>query len=152
MPRTSFNQTMIKIQLARLGYCRKGIAAKLAVSLAMASSVIAQVPSSPPDNPPTGPVNAQGTALPGTEAAVERVIVTGSNIPTAEEVGPNPVDTYDRETIRKSGERTTEQFLQSLPTVNANVVPQSNNENGSNTAVGAATIALRGFDARATLI
>jgi hypothetical protein len=26
-------------------------------------------------------------------AEVERVIVTGSNIPTAEEVGPNPVDT-----------------------------------------------------------
>src|SRR5437588_5146262 len=49
-------------------------------------------------------------------------------------------------------DRTTEQFLQSLPTVNANVIPQSNNENGSNTAVGAATIALRGFDARATLI
>ena len=31
-------------------------------------------------------------------------------------------------------------------------MPISNNENGSNTAVGAATIALRGFDARATLI
>ncbi|PYL07204.1 MAG: hypothetical protein DME34_07310, partial [Verrucomicrobia bacterium] len=51
-----------------------------------------------------------------------------------------------------SGQRTTEEFLQSLPTVNANVVPISNNENGSNTAVGAATISLRGFDARATLI
>ena len=25
---------------------------------------------------------------------VERVIVTGSNIPTAEETGPDPVDTY----------------------------------------------------------
>jgi iron complex outermembrane receptor protein len=94
----------------------------------------------------------QPSPAPGGEAAVERVIVTGSNIPTAEEVGPNPVDVYNRETINKSGERTTEQFLQSLPTVNANVVPQSNNENGTNTAVGAATIALRGFDARATLI
>ena len=29
-----------------------------------------------------------------TTAEVERVIVTGSNIPTAEETGPNPVDTY----------------------------------------------------------
>ena len=27
-------------------------------------------------------------------AEVERVIVTGSNIPTAQETGPNPVDTY----------------------------------------------------------
>src|SRR6516164_11116293 len=29
----------------------------------------------------------------GVTAEVERVIVTGSNIPTAEETGPNPVDT-----------------------------------------------------------
>ena len=33
-------------------------------------------------------------------AEVERVIVTGSNIPTAEEVGPNPVDTYRPQTSR----------------------------------------------------
>jgi len=59
----------------------------------------------------------------------------GSNIPTAEEVGPNPVDTYNRENINKSGEFTTEQFLQSLPIANANIIPTSNNENGSNTAV-----------------
>src|SRR5438445_7770690 len=51
----------------------------------------------------------------------------------------------------KSGQRTTEELLPSLPTVNAKVVPTSNNENGSNTAVVAATISLRGFDARATL-
>src|SRR5207247_4971228 len=42
--------------------------------------------------------------------------------------------------------------LQGIRAGNANVVPQSDNENGSNTAVGAATVALRGFDSRATLI
>src|SRR5438477_1236129 len=125
--------------------------------LAMASSAVAQqaIPSPPPEAPPGATaVNAQGTLAPSTTAAAtaERVIVTGSNIPTAEEVGAEPVDTYNRETMSKSGQRTTEQFLQSIPTVNANVVPQSNNENGSNTAVGAATVALRGFDSRATLI
>jgi iron complex outermembrane recepter protein len=149
------DSNMIKNQLARLGFCRKGFAATMAMSLAMAANAIAQAPGvtpAPAAAPPTGPVNAQGTALPGTEAAAERVIVTGSNIPTAEEVGPNPVDSYDQETISKSGQRTTEQFLLNLPVVNANVVPVSNNENGSNTAVGATTIALRGFDARATLI
>src|SRR5438477_2023872 len=98
-----------------------------------------------------GARDVQGNILPAA-ATAERVIVTGSNIPTAEEVAPNPVDVYNTETMSKSGQRTTEQFLQSLPTVNANIVPQSNNENGSNTAVGATTIALRGFDARATLI
>ena len=92
------------------------------------------------------------TPAPAAEAAAERVIVTGSNIPTAQEVGPNPVDSYSRDIITKSGERTSEEFLRNLPIANANGVPPSNNENGSNTAVGAATIALRGFDSRATLI
>jgi iron complex outermembrane recepter protein len=113
------------------------IAALVVIRSAVAQEPLATAPS---------PAGSPGTATAG------RVIVTGSNIPTAEEVGPNPVDTYNRDTMNKSGERTTEQFLQSLPTVNANVVPISNNENGSNTAVGAATISLRGFDARATLI
>jgi len=148
---------MNKVQLLECGLIRKGIAVTAAMFLAMASSAVAQqaIPSPPPEAPPGATaVNAQGTLAPSTTAAAtaERVIVTGSNIPTAEEVGAEPVDTYNRETMSKSGERTTEQFLQSIPTVNANVVPQSNNENGSNTAVGAATVALRGFDSRATLI
>src|SRR5438309_8194852 len=134
---------MTKTGLYKFGFFRMTLAACVGIPLIIASNAFAQNPLPPP---PTG------AAPPTTAAEAERVIVTGSNIPTAEEVGPNPVDTYNQETISKSGERTTEQFLQSLPTVNANVIPQSNNENGSNTAVGAATIALRGFDARATLI
>jgi hypothetical protein len=41
----------------------------------------------------------------GAVAEVERVIVTGSNIPTAEETGPNPVDTYRPADIEKLGIR-----------------------------------------------
>src|SRR6266513_1239542 len=129
--------------LSKFAFLRMTLVA--CVGIIIASNALAQNPPPPPP-PPTG----AGPAPPPTE--VERVIVTGSNIPTAETVGPNPVDTYSRENITKSGEITTEQFLLSLPVVNANVVPISNNENGSNTAVGAATIALHGFDARATLI
>jgi iron complex outermembrane recepter protein len=142
-------QHMNKVQLPECGLFRKS-AVLLATFLAIVFNVPAQVPSPAPVAADAR--DAQGNLVPGASATAERVIVTGSNIPTAEEVGPNPVDIYNRETMSKSGERTTEQFLQSLPTVNANVVPQSNNENGTNTAVGAATIALRGFDARATLI
>src|SRR6184192_4619316 len=131
--------------LSKFAFLRMTLAACVGIPLIIASNALAQNPPPPPP-PPTG----AGPAPPSTE--VERVIVTGSNIPTAEEVGPNPVDTYNRENITKSGEFTTEQFLQSLPIANANIIPISNNENGSNTAVGAATIALRGFDARATLI
>jgi iron complex outermembrane receptor protein len=140
---------MKKVQLPKGGLFRTS-AALLAIFFATILNIPAQVPSPAPVA--AGARDTNGNLLPGASATAERVIVTGSNIPTAEEVGPNPVDIYNRETISKSGERTTEQFLQSLPTVNANVIPQSNNENGTNTAVGAATIALRGFDARATLI
>src|SRR5436190_5725763 len=119
------------------------LAACVGIALIIASNAFAQ---NPPPPPPPGAAPAPAAA------EAERVIVTGSNIPTAEAVGPNPVLDYSRDDINKSGERTTEEFLQSLPIANANIIPISNNENGSNTAVGAATIALRGFDARATLI
>jgi len=129
---------MTRTRLYKFGFLRMTLAACVGIPLIIASNAFAQGPPPP----------LADAATP----EAERIIVTGSNIPTAEEVGPNPVDIYNRETIEKSGEFTTERFLQSLPTVNANVVPISNNENGTNTAVGAATIALRGFDARATLI
>ena len=135
---------MIRIGRCKFGFLRMTLAACVGIPLIIASNAFAQN---------LQPMSTDiGAAPTPPAAAVERIIVTGSNIPTAEEVGPNPVDIYNRENINKSGEFTTEQFLQSLPIANANIIPVSNNENGSNTAVGAATIALRGFDARATLI
>ena len=131
----------MKTEHTNFGFLRAALATTVGMFLIVASSAFAQSPPPPP-----------GAAPAPTTAEAARVIVTGSNIPTAEEVGVNPVDTYDRDSINKSGERTTEQFLLSLPIANANIIPISNNENGSNTTVGAATIALRGFDARATLI
>jgi iron complex outermembrane receptor protein len=80
----------------------------------------------------------------------ERIIVTGSKIPAAEEVGPNPVLTINRDYIEHSGERTTAQLLRNLPIANANGVPTSNNANGF--AAGASSISLRGFDPSATLV
>src|SRR5438128_1436079 len=135
---------MTRTALCKSGFYRMTLAACVVIPLIIASNAFAQN---------LQPASADIGAAPTPAAAeAERIIVTGSNIPTAEEVGPNPVDTYNRANINKSGEFTTEQFLQSLPIANANIIPVSNNENGSNTAVGAATIALRGFDARATLI
>jgi hypothetical protein len=51
------------------------------------------------------------------------VIVTGSNIPTAEEVGPNPVLNINRDLINKSGQRSAEALIKDLPVANANGVP-----------------------------
>jgi iron complex outermembrane recepter protein len=141
---------MNKIGLAKFGFFRTSLAVSLPVVLA--TGVLAQAPSPPTTESPTvRSFNENGTE----EASTERVIITGSAIPavpTAAEVGPNPVLNVTRDLINKSGERNTEELLRNLTVSNANGVPVSNNENGSNTAVGAATIALRGFDARATLI
>ncbi len=51
----------------------------------------------------------------GATAEVERVIVTGSNIPTAEETGPNPVDTYRPADIEKLGIRNATDLTTFLP-------------------------------------
>jgi iron complex outermembrane recepter protein len=139
---------MKNIQLLECGLFRK-VSVLLAIFFAIVCNLPAQGPSPSPAR------DAQGNVLsaPGTTTATaERVIVTGSNIPTAEEVGPNPVESFTHEDIQKSGRQTTEQFLLSLPIVNSNVIPVSNNENGSNTAVGAAAVSLRGLDPRATLV
>ncbi|MEY2487437.1 MAG: iron complex outerrane recepter protein [Verrucomicrobiota bacterium] len=86
-------------------------------------------------------------APPITEA--ERVIVTGSNIPTAGEVGPNPVLTINRDYIEKSGERTAEELIRNTTVAGPNGVPASNNSSGA--TPGASSISLRGFDPSDTL-
>src|SRR5689334_18099450 len=92
---------------------------------------------------------AAGAPTTGT-AEAERVIVTGSNIPTAEEVGPNPVLALNRDLIEKSGERQAAELLRDLPVANANGVPISNNATGF--TPGAASVSLRGFTPSATLV
>jgi len=157
--------------MARTGFTnfviiRMALAAIAVMSFTAASSALAQQAVSPPDRSatagrdPNGNLTAAASPAPvaptspaaGIEASTDRVFVTGSAIPTAQEVGPNPVLTATREVIEKSGERTAEQFLRNLPVANANSIPLSNNNNGSDTAIGAAGVALRGFDARATLV
>src|SRR5213594_2273093 len=86
-------------------------------------------------------------------AEVERVIVTGSLIPTAEEVGPNPVFSLNRDLINKSGAgTTTEQLLQRQPVMNGANIPVNNNGTSQSGPSGSAAIALRGLDPGATLV
>src|SRR5213596_3143902 len=79
---------------------------------------------------------------------IEEVIVTGSNIPTAEEVGPNPVDTYRPADIEKLGIRNATDVTTFLPqeaggTVNLNIA------NGGD---GTVQFNLRGLLAKETLV
>ena len=81
-------------------------------------------------------------------ATAVEVIVTGSNIPTAEEVGPQPVDTYRRVDIERLGVRNATDFVQKLPTVTG----LSINENVNTFGNGQTEIDLRGLGPKETLV
>ena len=88
----------------------------------------------------------QTTGQPG--VTIEEVIVTGSNIPTAEEVGPNPVDTYRTEDIEKLGVRNTTDLLTKLP----QEMGSSINQNIANGGNGSVIPNLRGLLPKETLV
>src|SRR5207249_6421508 len=81
-------------------------------------------------------------------ATTFEVIVTGSNIPTAENVGPQPVDTYRRDDIFRLGVRSATDFVQKLPAVNG----PSLNENLNVFGDGRTEIDLRGLFSKETLV
>src|SRR5205809_5865237 len=140
---------MIKNMPIKFGSLRVALVASIGFPLIFASSALAQNPPPPP--PPAGAAPAPAAA-PGA-AEVERVIVTGSNIPTAEEVGPNPVFSLNRDLINKSGQgTTTEQLLKSQPVMSASSVPVNNNGTGQAGPAGTSSISLRGFDPGASLV
>src|SRR5207253_5610290 len=109
MPNLNLAKTMEKLternRRTKIEFVRLAFVASVGFSLCFVANAFAQ-------NPPAAPAPAQPTAA---EATAERVIVTGSNIPTAEETGPNPVDTYRVEDIQKMGVRSTQDLTTFLP-------------------------------------
>ena len=91
----------------------------------------------------------QGTApSPAAVAEVERVIVTGSNIPTAEETGANPVDTYRPSDLEKLGIRNTTDLQTFLP----QEAGTTSNQNAFSGTDGAVIPNLRGLLPEETLV
>src|ERR1700737_4956280 len=115
---------MIKNVPKLLGLIRVALAAAVGFPLILATTARAQEPAPAPPGPG------------GAEATAERVVVTGSNIPTAEEVGPNPVATYRRDEITRLGVRTATDLIQRLPAATG----AGQNENTTNGGDGAARI------------
>ena len=124
---------------------RTAFASVAGVNLLIASKVPAQaiVPAAIASPPP-----AQVTT--GVTAEVERVIVTGSNIPTAEETGPNPVDTYRPDDIAKLGARNSTDLLTKLPQEMGSTINQ--NANGVGGGNGSVIPNLRGLLPKETLV
>src|SRR5258707_2596539 len=81
-------------------------------------------------------------------ATVVEVIVTGSNIPTAEEVGPNPVDTYRPADIEKLGIRNPTDLTIFLP----QEAGGTKNLNARTGADGTVQFNLRGLLSKETLV
>src|SRR5437762_726977 len=106
MPTLNLAKTMEKLiernRRIKIEFVRLAFVACVVFSLSFVANAFAQ---SPPATP--APAAAEATA--------ERVIVTGSNIPTAEETGPNPVDTYRVEDIAKLGVRNSTDLQTIIP-------------------------------------
>ena len=98
---------MTQNALKTLRFVRLALMAGVGFPLILASNAFAQLPA------PAVP--AEPGAPPPSAAEVERVVVTGSNIPTAEETGPNPVDTYRPQDIEKLGIRNATDLQQFIP-------------------------------------
>src|SRR5438128_1950042 len=111
----------------------------LAITASFFGPVLALLAQNPPPTPRT-------TGQPG--VTIEEVIVTGSNIPTAEAVGPNPVDTYRTEDIERLGIRNTTDLLTKLPQELGSTV----NQNIANGGDGSVIPNLRGLLPKETLV
>src|SRR5438094_1903244 len=81
-------------------------------------------------------------------ATVVEVIVTGSNIPTAEAVGPKPVDTYRPADIEKLGIRNATDLTTFLPQEAGGTI----NQNISNGGDGTVQFNLRGLLSKESLV
>jgi iron complex outermembrane receptor protein len=135
---------MIKNLLNKFGFVRIALVAGVGLPLISASNAFAQAP--PPPGAPG--VTYTGEVLPPGEAVAERVIVTGSNIPTAQEQSSIPTTTYTAQWLQKSGSNTPVEGLRQLPTF----VGNAETENDANGGNGAANINLRGLGPDNTLV
>jgi iron complex outermembrane receptor protein len=122
---------MIRNVLHTLGSFRTALRACVGLPFLIAASVYAQAPAPVPNAPV--PAN--------TEATTERVIVTGSYIPTAETESALPVTVYTAEVLKKQGANTPVEGLRQLPSF----VGNATTENDSNGGNGQAFINLRGI-------
>jgi len=127
----------MKVNVISLAVLRTAFASVAGVNLLIAPDISAQTIAPPP---------AQVTT--GATAEVERVIVTGSNIPTAEETGPNPVDTYRPADIEKLGIRNATDLTTFLPQQSGGTT----NLNMGNGGDGTVQFNLRGLLAKETLV
>src|SRR6266487_3892645 len=117
--------------------------AHASLCLAIMSGILCSVIRTRAQEPAPTP---QTMGQPG--VTIEEVIVTGSNIPTAEEVGPQPVYILNKDLIFQFGVRNATDLVQKLPVVTGPSINDSINVFGD----GRTEIDLRGLFAKETLV
>src|SRR5436309_484411 len=133
----------MKVGVIQPAIRQTAFAAAVGVNLLIAAKVPAQaIVAAAIASPPPAQVTT------GATTEVERVIVTGSNIPTAEEVGPNPVDTYRPADIEKLGIRNATDLTTFLPQQAGGAMNQNFGASGD----GTVQFNLRGLLAKETLV
>ena len=80
---------------------------------------------------------------------LDRITVTGSNIPRTNTETPSPVQVVTRQEIDRSGKTTVAEYLQTLTSDGAGSIPKTF---GNGFAGGGAGISLRGLGAGSTLV
>src|SRR6266853_797705 len=129
---------MTQNALTTFRFVRLALMASVGFPFILASNAFAQLPAPAVQSAPGAAPSAE----------VERVIVTGSNIPTAEETGPNPVDTYRPQDIEKLGIRNATDLTTFIPQEAGGTV----NQNIANGGDGTVQLNLRGLLPKETLI
>src|SRR5256714_9717642 len=125
---------MIRNVLHTLGSLRTALAAAAGVPFVIAAAAYGQTTAPAPNVPP--------------EATTERVIVTGSYIPTAETESALPVTVYTAEVLKKEGANPPVEGIRQLPSFVGNAAT----ENDSNGGDGTATINLRAVGSANVLV
>ena len=120
---------------------KKFPAPRWALSVGLGSSLIA-----------LGNASAQQVTNPSTSqapetAAADRVIVTGSNIPSSEEVGEAPVDTVDQQLRDVTGQEDVENVLlkRSNPAISSGGSNVGSNDASTQSLQGASSISIHGL-------
>src|SRR4029078_11336183 len=111
-------------------------------SLLFAANTFGQTPPLGGGPPPSG------APAPAAAATAERVNVTGPEILTSEETGPNPVDTYRTEDLQKLGVVNQTDLLNKLPIEAGGTI----NQNIANGGDGSVVPNLRGLLPKETLV
>lgn len=146
---------MIKNMLYKLGSLRSALAVGMSVPFLIATSAFAQVGSTAPTPaaPAATPALESGagaitdSAIAPGAATTDRVIVTGSYIPTAETESALPVTVYTATVLQKQGANTPAEGLRQLPSFVGNTAT----ENDSNGGDGSAFVNLRALGSGNTL-